>query len=123
LILPVPLELLPREPAPEPEPSADRRAAARIHNADRYVEAMMERACREIAEARDGQQNATLNATAYNVGRTAARRDLAAGPLIFALVEAGMRMRNYRPQEPWLRADVERKVQCGFDAGMARERR
>ena len=122
LILPVPSELLPREPPPEP-PDADRCAAARIHDADGYVKAMLDRACREIAEAPDGQQNATLNGTAYNVGRTAARRNLAAAPLIFALVEAEMQMRNFRPNDPWRREDVERKVHCGFDAGLARERR
>jgi hypothetical protein len=87
LLLPVPPELLPREPPPEPEPDANRRAAQRIHHADPYVHAMMERACRDIAGAPDGEQNFVLNGTAFNIGRTAARLGLAVGPLILALVE------------------------------------
>jgi hypothetical protein len=119
-ILPVPAELLPGDPPPVPaaEPG---RPAARVRHADAYVEAMLDRACREIAEAGDGEQNTTLNGVAFNVGRTAARRNLDPAPLIRALVEAGCRMRAYRPHEPWIRQDVERKVRCGFAAGMAKE--
>jgi hypothetical protein len=120
-ILPVAPELMPREPLPEPELGDDRRRAPRVRHADRYVEAMLDRACREIADAGDGEQNFVLNGTAFNVGRTATRRNLAEGPLIAALIEAGCQMHNYRPAEPWTRAIVEQRVRRGFADGRHRE--
>jgi hypothetical protein len=122
-ILLVPPELLPREPPPEPAPGADRCPAAQLHHADAYVNAMMERACREIAEASDGEQNTVLNGTSFNIGNTAGHRNLVAAPLINAMVAAGMRMRNFRPNDPWRRDDIERKVRAGFEAGLAKARR
>jgi hypothetical protein len=82
---------------------------------------MLDRATREIAGAGDGEQNATLNGTAYNIGRTAARRNLAPDPLIAALIDAGLRMHNYRPHEPWTRAVVEQRVRDGVAAGQRKE--
>jgi hypothetical protein len=118
-LLPVPPELLPRDPPRAAgEPS---RPEAPVQHPDAYVEAMLRRAVRDILAAGDGEQNATLNGVAFNLGRTAGRRHLAQGPLMRALIEAGCQMRAYRPHEPWVRSDVERKVQCGFRAGLAKE--
>jgi hypothetical protein len=121
-ILPVPPELMPREPVPEPELGDDRGAVRRVvQHADAYVEVMLDRACKEILGAGDGEQNLVLNGTSYNVGRTAARRNLAHDPLIAALIDAGLGMQNYRPSEPWTRAIVERRVRDGFAAGQRKE--
>jgi hypothetical protein len=120
-ILPVPLGLMPREPVPEPELGDDQRRVQRVAHPDAYVEAILDRACREILAAGDGEQNSTLNGNAYGTGRSAARRNLAEGPLIAALIEAGCRMHNYRPAEPWTRAIVEQRVRAGFAAGQRKE--
>jgi hypothetical protein len=120
-ILPVPPELMPREPLPEPELGDDRHRVQRVAHPDAYVAAMLDRACREILAAGDGEQNFVLNGTSYNIGRTAARRNLDPGPLIAALIEAGLGMHNYRPNEPWNRAVIERRVRDGFAVGQRKE--
>jgi hypothetical protein len=120
-ILPVPPELMPRKPVPEPELGDGKRPVPRIAHADAYVEAMLSRACGEIASAANGEQNTVLNGCSYNCGRTCARRHLDAEPLIAALIEAGLGMHNYRPAEPWTRAIVERRVRDGFAAGQRKE--
>jgi hypothetical protein len=120
-ILPIPAALLPRAPPPAAaEPTGP---AARVRHADAYVEAMLARGDRDIAGAGDGEQHFALNGVAFNFGRTSARRNLDRGPLIRALVEAGCRMRAYRPHEPWVRDEVERTVRDGFEAGVAKEGR
>jgi hypothetical protein len=120
-LLPIPVELMPREPVPKPGDAAQGRA--RVHHADAYVEAMLARATREITVAGDGEQNACLNGTAFNIGRTAARRSLAPAPLIAALIDAGLGMHNYRPREPWTRALLEERVRRGFADGQRKEGR
>jgi hypothetical protein len=115
--LPYPAVLYPREHRPVLE---ETKSAPPIRFVDRYVEAAVASACKKIAEAGEGEQNSVLNYEAYGLGRLAAGRGLDGAPIMRRLVEAGLQMKAYR--DPWLRRDVELKVRCGFEAGMARPR-
>jgi Bifunctional DNA primase/polymerase, N-terminal len=87
----------------------------------RYSRAALDRACEHILAAPDGEQCSTLYREAFALG------GLAAAGLMptFArdvLVAAGMRMRSFRPREPWTRRRVERDVSRGWAAGLAHPR-
>jgi hypothetical protein len=83
-----------------------------------YANSALNRACRQIVAAPEGQQEATLNGEAFAIGTLAAA---GAVPPRFArsvVLYAAWQVRDHDPRRPWLLAEIERKVNRAFDAGM-----
>lgn len=117
-LAPVPTTLLPRQ--------MERTSAAQpVQSAmglSPYANSALNRACRQIVAAPEGQQEATLNGEAFAIGTLAAA---GAVPPRFArsvLLYAARQVRDHDPRRPWLLAEIERKVNRAFDAGMRHPR-
>jgi hypothetical protein len=82
-----------------------------------YAQAALDAAARAIAQASPGQQEMTLNAEAYSIGRL-----IGAGlmPEDFArsvLIKAGTSMSSQPGKRPWAYAEIEKKVSRAIEQG------
>jgi putative DNA primase/helicase len=117
-LAPVPEALSPREPA-RPVIGAE---VPRSNGLSRYAEAALEGACRAIASATAGEQEVTLHRECFSIGQLAGS---GAVPERFALrvlhcVASGIP--TYDSRRPWSAAELARKVDRSFRAGLAHPR-
>ncbi len=64
----------------------------------------------------NGEQERTLNLSAFKTGRLIADRQLP-GDAIESVIEAALAMPNYRPHQPWKSHEIETKVRRAVDQG------
>lgn len=85
---------------------------------ERYVLKAIMGIADEIAAAKPGCQEPTLNGGSFRVGRlVAAVPDLAAESVIQQLFQAGMAMENEVGRRPWTVVEIERSVRRGLEDG------
>jgi Bifunctional DNA primase/polymerase, N-terminal len=87
----------------------------------RYAEAALNNACRRIVAAPCGQQEVTLNAECYGIGRLAGA--VPGGFALRALRFAAQRMPSYDGARPWQDYQLAEKVEHAFNDGMRNPRR
>jgi hypothetical protein len=88
-----------------------------------YATAALDSACRRIVSAPDGQQERTLNREAYAIGTLAAAGGIPGGFARDALLWAARQMPDHDGRHPWLAAEVDRKVNAAFAAGLHHPRK
>lgn len=87
----------------------------------RYLEAALVGICQEIVDAEPGSQNSTLNAGSFRMGiLLAAHPHRSVSQALDPLVDAGLAMQNEMGRRPWSRAEIERIVRAGLNAGLAK---
>jgi hypothetical protein len=82
-----------------------------------YARAALNRACRHIIGAPDGQQEATLNAEAFAIGRLAGAGAVPPDFALRVLLHAAGQVPDYDLGRPWRAAEIQRKITRAFDAG------
>jgi hypothetical protein len=115
----VPDALLPSEPLSRETSSEPIRTTAGLSP---YAEAALDRACRAIIGAPDGEQEVTLNGEAFAIGTLAGAGAI---PQEFAqrtLIWAAQQIPNHDHCRPWHAAEIERKVTRAFGDGMRHPR-
>lgn len=92
-----------------------------VSQALRYAIRAIDGIAGEIAAAKPGCQEPTLNGASFRAGRLcAAVPGLAADAVIQHLIDAGLAMENEPGRRPWTRLEIERTVRRGFDDGQRR---
>jgi hypothetical protein len=90
-----------------------------------YAEGALDRACRAIIGAPDGEQETTLNGEAFSIGTLAGAGAIPADFARRTLIWAAQRMPDFDCRHPWRTAEIVRKVNRAFEDGVRhpRERR
>jgi Bifunctional DNA primase/polymerase, N-terminal len=113
-----PPELLPHEPKREsvnkPVEAAD--------GLSPYARAALNSACRNITQAPNGEQEATLNSESLAIGSLAASGAIPETFALRALMWAGSQLRDYDQKRPWGKAEIEDKIKRAFGDGLRRPR-
>lgn len=79
----------------------------------------LDRACSGIRAARNGEQETTLNAEAFKIGRFVGRGALSSQAAKDRLFEAAAEMPSYDAANPWTSLEIARKIERGlFDGGL-----
>jgi hypothetical protein len=118
VLVPAPAELLPRIP----ERTALAQPVEPATGLSAYASSALNRACRRIAAASDGQQEATLNGEAFAIGTLAGAGAVPPDFALNVLLYAAGQIRDYDLGRPWRLAEIQRKVNRAFDAGMRHPR-
>jgi hypothetical protein len=92
--------------------------------ANEYLDAAIEGECRAIISADNSRQEATLNTAALKLGGLVARLGLhsRSDEVRAGLVAAALQMVSHKREEPWLRRDIEAKVDRAFTDGLRQPR-
>jgi hypothetical protein len=114
----VPKGLVPREPVR----IQSGRPPQSVPGLDRYAEAALDRACRAIIDAPDGQQEPTLNGECLSIGRLAGAGGIPSGFARDTLLWAALQIVSYDPERPWRPGEIEAKVDRAFNDGLRRPR-
>jgi hypothetical protein len=117
-LAPVPDLLRPREP----ERPAISRPVPPSNGLSRYAEAALEGACRAIATAYAGEQEITLHRECFSIGTLAASGAIPKSFAAQALLFAARSLPSYDHRRPWHPAEIARKVDRSFTAGLAHPR-
>jgi hypothetical protein len=88
----------------------------------RYATAAMDRAVTRIVTADRGEQETTLNAECYSIGRLVGGGVIPAGLALESLLWAAKKMPSHDARRPWHPVDLDRKVRLSFTHGMAQPR-
>lgn len=79
----------------------------------------LDRACSGIRAARNGEQETTLNAEAFKIGRFVGRGALSSQTAKDRLLEAAAEMPSYDAANPWTSHEIARKIERGLlDGGL-----
>ncbi|MCD1591233.1 MAG: bifunctional DNA primase/polymerase [Qipengyuania citrea] len=84
----------------------------------RYGQAALDAECDAIREARDGEQEATLNQAALKIGALVAGGEIDRSSAREALIEAGEAMTSFDPRQPWTPDSICAKVDRGLSDGV-----
>jgi len=103
----------------EPTPSLGHSACVSTS----YGEKALYGECQNIRTARCGEQDITLNKSAFAIGQLVQSGALELHHARTALVEAGMAMNNCDLGNPWSSEEVTRKVNASMSDGMKKPRR
>jgi hypothetical protein len=87
-----------------------------------YASAALDSACRKILAAPHGAQEATLNGEAFSIGILAGAGGIPEAFARRALQWSGAQIVSFDFRRLWLPAEIERKVNRAFDAGMRHPR-
>jgi putative DNA primase/helicase len=117
-LLPVPKELLPKEPQPQQRS----KPVDPVSGLSPYAEAALDSACRRILAAPAGTQEATLNSECYSIGTLAGADAIPEGFARRTLLWAASQIASFDPRRPWRSAEIEQKVAHAFDDGMRHPR-
>jgi hypothetical protein len=112
--LPVPPELLPREPerlTPKP--------VERAIGLSPYAEAVVLSACSNIADAPNGEQEGTLHREAFSIGTLAGAGAVPGDWARRMLLKAAFSIPSYNSKKPWRAKEIATKVDRSFDPGFA----
>jgi hypothetical protein len=114
----------PAEPDAPPDPPAARDAEgwAAERRLLAYGRVALENACREIAGAPFGQQNALLGSCCLCIGRLVGGGVIPRHVAESFLIAAGLRMANQPGREKWTREQITKQVRCCLAKGEARPR-
>jgi hypothetical protein len=93
-----------------------------VNGLDNYGEAAIEAACNAIARAGPGEQERTLNAECFSIGRLAGAGAIPADIALRALLRAANAMPDYDAAWPWRPEEIDLKVRRAFNAGLRRPR-
>lgn len=115
----VPAALLPRVPVRE-APAKPVRPETGLSP---YAAKALDDACRKIAGAPSGEQEATLNGEAFSIGTLAGAGAIPHSFAFQALVWAAGRMPSYDSRRPWIASELNRKVSRAFNDGVNQPRR
>ncbi len=86
--------------------------------AERYVARAIQGIAAEIAAAKPGCQETTLNGASFRAGRLcAAVPGLVVDAVVQQLIGAGLSMENEPGRRPWIHVDIEKVVRRGIDDG------
>jgi putative DNA primase/helicase len=88
----------------------------------RYAEGALDSAVLRIVTAGAGEQEVTLNAEVFSIGRLAGTGVIPACLALDAVLLAARKMPTHDPRHPWRLTDLERKVRLAFTAGLANRR-
>lgn len=97
-------------------------AAARCEGLTNYGEAALRSAAENILNARNGEQEATLNRESFGIGRLAGAGGVPPALALRVLIAAGVGMASHDPRRPWHPTDVHKKVRRAFADGLAKPR-
>jgi hypothetical protein len=115
----VPVTLLPQEPN---RPATTARQVRPATGLSPYAEAALDRACRFIIGAPDGEQEQTINTEAFAIGTLAHAVAIPSDFARRALIWAARQVPNYDRRHPWRVGEIERKVNRAFEDGMRQPR-
>jgi hypothetical protein len=113
-----PKELLPQEPVR----IQSGRPPQSVPGLDRYAEVALDKACRAILGAPDGQQEATLNTESFSIGTLAGGGGIPSGFARNVLRWAASQLVSYDPGRPWRASEIEAKVDRAFNDGLRQPR-
>lgn len=113
--LPIPAELLPREPK---KPVVGARPVDREEGLSVYARAALDHACREIIHAANGVQEKTLGRKCFSIGTLAGADAIPEGFARRALIWTAREITSYDTRRPWTAAELDRKVERAFEAGV-----
>ena len=122
------LETVPLAPVPEalhprvPERPAVSAEVPRSSGLSKYAEAALDGACRAIASAAAGEQEATLNRECFLIGTLAGSGAVPEGFALRVLHSAARGVASYDARRPWRVAELAWKVDRSFRAGLAHPR-
>jgi hypothetical protein len=108
------------EPPPSPPPRPIRFTVA--GNASPYGMKALGAECAAIRAAPFGDQEKTLSASSFKIGRLVAAGELAKGLALTELIAAGQSMPNQKDREPWRPSDVKKKIERSLENGMLKPR-
>jgi hypothetical protein len=114
----VPAALLPREP----ERTVSTKPVRPATGLSPYAEAALDSACRRIIAAPFGEQEATFNGECFAIGTLAGAGAVPAEFARRALAWAAHQMPSYDRRRPWMRSEIEHKVDRAFADGMRQPR-
>lgn len=117
--MPVPLNLLPREPEPR---CTNYQPIERTDGLSPYADGALDRACRTIIAAPYGEQETTLHTECFAIGTLAGAGGVPVEIARRALHNAARKLRDYDRHRPWRAAELENKVDRSFSLGMQRPR-
>ena len=112
----VPVWLIP------PEPERLRPPAEPADGLSPYARAALNNACRNIATAPAGEQERTLTAEAFSIGRLAGAGAIPTRFACQALVYAGEQMVSHDPRRRWVTREIAEKVERSFRNGVGQPR-
>jgi putative DNA primase/helicase len=118
-LAPVPVALLPREPARPPTAARPVRPATGLSP---YAEAALDGACRRILASPDGEQEQTLNREAFAIGTLAVAGAIPPNFARRALQWAARQIPDYDHRRLWRAVEIERKITRAFEDGMRHPR-
>ena len=114
--LSIPPALLPR--------ALERQAHEPVQSVDGlspYARKALDSACRNIINAPNGEQEATLNSECFAIGTLAGARAIPEGFALKTLLWATSRIPDYDPRRPWRSGELENKVRRAFADGLESE--
>lgn len=115
----VPAALLPREP----EQVSHAKPVRPETGLSPYAAKALDDACRRIAGAPCGEQEATLNGECFSIGTLAGTGAIPHSFAFQALVWAASKMPSYDSRRPWIGSELNRKVARAFNDGTRQPRR
>ncbi|MBI1209283.1 MAG: hypothetical protein GC191_18600 [Azospirillum sp.] len=83
----------------------------------RYGRAALDGAGKDIMSVAPGKQEVTLNNKSFWIGQLVAGWEIPRGLAKDAMIFAVSKMPNYDPQNPWLLADITKKIEDSISAG------
>jgi hypothetical protein len=87
-----------------------------------YAEAALHSACRNIVRAPNGEQEKTMGAEAYSIGRLAGAAAIPQDFALRMLLLAGSQIPDYDPRSQWTAPQIERRITSSFNDGMRKPR-
>jgi hypothetical protein len=117
-LAPAPEWLVPPERARRPPPKPLRRPV----NLSRYAAVALDRACKAIRDAGNGDQEKTMGREAYGIGQLVGAGLIGRGFAVQELLKAGYDIPDYNPQRRWKSEQIERRIKNSLADGIARPR-
>ena len=114
----VPPALLPREP----KRVTTARPVRPKKGLSPFAAKALDTACRHIAGAPSGEQEATLNGECFSIGTLAGAGAIPTGFAFRTLLWAASKMPSYDPRRPWISSEITNKVARAFNEGMRQSR-
>jgi hypothetical protein len=87
-----------------------------------YAEEALDRACKAIIGASNGEQEATINGEVFAIGTLAGAGGIPSDFARRALIWAARQVQSYDHRRPWRPRELDDKVNRAFDAGLHQPR-
>jgi hypothetical protein len=109
-------------PAREPKRESASKPVEATDGLSPYARAALNSACRNITQAPNGEQEATLNSESLAIGSLAASGGIPETFALRSLLWAGSQIRDYDHKRPWGKTEIEDKIKRAFTDGLRKPR-